>query len=159
MKFDVDLNDALIQEQIVDQAVQVLLDSRYSPSELRRDIEKAVSVQVTERLNAVIGDAVAEMLSKPIQRYDTFGEPEGEPLSIESIVRNGANAYMTEKVDSNGKPTRDSFGSPKSRIERLIEEAVINGLSRDLKTEADRVKAELVKRASEAAAAIFAKIK
>lgn len=159
MKLEIELDDNGVRDNIVDQAVQMLLDSRYSPTELRRDIEKAVSAQVTERLNNVIGEAVADMLSKPIQRYDTFGKAKGEPLSLESIVRNGANTYMTEKVDSYGKPTRDSFGSPKSRIERLIEEAVVTGLARDMKVEAEKVRAEVVKRANAAAAEILTRIK
>lgn len=159
MNVNFDLDDDRVRNEIVEHAVSVLLDSRYSPTELRREIEKVMSARVVERLNETISLTVDEMLSKPIQRYDTFGNAAGEPLSIESIVRNGANAYMTENVDSQGKPSTSGWGTAKSRIEWLIESSVLNNLARDLKTEADRVRVELVKRASEAAAAVFAKLK
>lgn len=144
---------------IVNAAVERLLGASWSSSKLQRDIEARVQAKVDERLNAAVSEAVSSLLTKPIQKFDTYGHPVGEARSIEEIVRNGAETFLTETVDSNGRPTRDSYGTKHSRLEWLVQQNVVHGLSKEMKTEADKVRAALVQRASEAAAAVLAGVK
>ena len=152
-------NTSRFYDDVVNRAVEQMLGASWSPQKLAKDVQAAVQDKVLERLDAVLGDAVTTMLSKPIQQFDTFGEPVGKPISVEDIVRNGATGFLTEHVDRDGKPNRNSYGDKKTRLERLVEDSVNSSLQKEMKVEIDRVRAELINRAAEAAAAVLARIK
>ena len=71
----------------------------------------------------------------------------------------GATSFLTEHVDRDGKPNRSSYGDKKTRLERIVEDSVNSSLQKEMKVEIDRVRAELINRAAEAAAAVLARIK
>lgn len=146
-------------QDVVRAVVDRILGKNWSEAALEKRINEAVQDKVLERLDATIDKTVKALLTSPIQKYDTFGHPVGEPLSVETIVRNGTETYLTESVDSNGRPTRDNFGGRKTRLERIVEQNVVDGLSREIAEEAKKVRAEVVKRAQEAAAAVLAGVK
>ena len=144
---------------IVNAAVERLVGTSWSPAKLQKDIQARVQEKVDERLNAAVADAVSSLLTKPIQKFDTFGNPVGEARTIEGIVRDGAETFLTETVDSSGRPARDAYGNKQTRLEWLVQQTVVSGLAKDMKTEAEKVRAALVKRASEAAGAALAGVK
>lgn len=146
-------------QDILNTVVDRILGKHWSENALERRINEAVTEKVLERLENTIGRTVDELLTKPIQKYDTFGKAVGEPLSVETIVRGGTEAFLTERVDSSGKPTRDNYSGNRTRIERLVEQHVVEGLSRDIAEEAKKVRVEVVRRAQDAAAAVLMNIK
>ena len=143
-------------DDVVRAAVEQVTGRGWSDSQLVKDIKTATQQKVTARLEAVIDAALADLLAEPIQKFDTFGNAVGAPISVEEIVRNGATTFLTENVDSEGRATRESYGTKYSRLEWLVQRHVIHGLAKEMQAEATKVKAELVSRASAAAAAVLA---
>ena len=142
-------------EDIVRAAVDRIVGSRYPESALVKQINEAASALVSKKIDAAIASAIDDLVAKPIQKFDTFGKPVGVPLSVEEIVRAGADRFLTETVDREGRVSTSSYDTKHTRLEWLIERAVLNGLAKEMKTEADKVKTELLKRAGAAAAAVL----
>lgn len=161
MSFDIrveSFDTSRFYADIVDRAVERMLGQSWQPSQIAKTVQGAVSAEVARRLDGILEEAVAGLLSKPIQKFDTFGSPVGDPISVESLIRDGATAFLTETVDSQGRASRDAFGDKKTRLARIVENAVITGLRKDMEQEAGRVREQLVKHASDAAAAVLTEI-
>lgn len=142
-------------EDIVLAAVDRVVGPCYPESALVKQINEAASALVAKKIDAAISSAIDDLVAKPIQKFDTFGKPVGVPLSVEEIVRAGADRFLTELVDREGRVSTSFYDQKHTRLEWLIERAVLNGLAKEMKTEADKVKSELLKRASAAAAAVL----
>ena len=145
-------------EDVVNRAVENFVGSAWSPTELGRRVQAAVSEKVTERLNVVLEEAVAALLSKPIQKFDTLGNPVGVPTAVEDIIRDGATLFLSETVDRQGRATRDAYGDTKTRLAHIVEEKIVAGLRKEMEAEASKVRAELIRRASDAAAAVLVEL-
>lgn len=143
-------------EDVVRGAVDRIVGPRYPESALVKKINEAAAALVEQKINDTISTAIDDLIAKPIQKYDTFGNPVGLPISVEEIVRVGADKFLTEIVDSEGRSTTSSFGMKYTRLEWLVHRAVVNDLAKEMKEEVYKVRGELLKRASEAAAAVLA---
>lgn len=145
---------------MVNSAVQQVLGRPgYSENALQKQVREAVAVLVRERIDAAIAAEVEALVSKPIQKFDTFGNPVGAPVSVEEIVRLGAQQFLTEPVDRDGKPVRDSYTTKDSRIGWMVKKIVVQGLAKDIEEHAKAARAEVTKRAQQAAAAVIAGVK
>ena len=131
----------------------------YSDNALAKQIKETALLKITERLDAALDTTLDELLARPIQAFDTFGNPVGTAVYLEEIVKNGASTFLTEPVNSDGKPARDSYGTKKSRLAWAIERQVVNGLAKMVEDEAKAVRAEVAKRAKDAVAAVLAGVK
>ena len=142
-------------EDIVAAAVKQVVGPRYPEAALVKQIHEAAAAMISQRIDAAIASTIESLMTKPIQKFDTFGNPVGEALSIEDIVRNGADLLLTQRVDREGRVTSNSYDTKMTRVEWLVQQAVIANLSKEMKAEADKVKAALLQRASAAAAAVL----
>jgi hypothetical protein len=140
-------------------AIVARLIGRYNDNALTKQITDAVQSRVLARIDAIAGDVVQDLLTKPIQKHDTFGKPIGDPISVEDIVRNGAEKLLTEMVDSEGRVSRDSYGMKHTRLEWLVQKHVVSGLTKELEPYAKAARAAVTQRATEAAAAVIAGVK
>lgn len=158
MKIEIEIDETRVEEQVIQELTDRLLPG-YSSDSLRTLVKKAMDQTVLERLNKVLEQQARDLLSRPIQKYDTFGNKVGEPVSIEMIIQSGANIYLTELVDSNGKPSNSQYETRKTRLQWVLERVAIDGLSKEIKAEAETLKLELQKKATAAAAQLITQIK
>lgn len=145
---------------VVRAATDRIVGANYPTSTLVKAVREAADAMVSARINEVLTDTISELLKKPIQRYDTFGNPVGVPLSVEDIIRNGADTVLSEQVDSSGKPTNSAYtANKKSRLEWVVQQAVVSGLERELHDAAKQVRAEVTAKATASVAALLAGVK
>jgi hypothetical protein len=138
----------------------ILARGAYSADGIQAAVLSEVDRVISAKLNEALDATIAGILSKPIQKFDVFGNAVGEPTSVEQIVEHGAGVFLHQLVDNDGKPaTGHTYGTKKTRIEWLIEKHVIQGLAKELEPHAKLARQEVTKRAAEAAAAVIAGVK
>lgn len=81
-----------------------------------------------------------EAIAGAVQRTNRFGEPEGEPTTLRSLIV----AEATEQIAEAKRPNRDRYGSDNNMIRQMIVEEVGKALTNDLrnalKEETDRLR-------------------
>lgn len=95
---------------------------------------------VTEKATPII----EELLAKPLQPTDGFGNPIGEPTSLQSVLAHHITQWASTPVDSQGQPSkRDSYNKPSPRIDWALG-AIVNGeLKRQVDAEVSKITATL----------------
>ncbi len=126
-----------LQQRVVDQICEQLLTSTYtnedgdeSPaaSQFQRAISSAVKKQTDETINAL---AERHLLPKVANQIETivleetnrWGEKKGNPVSFIEYLTQRAEAYIQEKVDSDGKTEKENtynWSGKQTRITHLI---------------------------------------
>lgn len=115
-------------------------------------INKAVEGKIAERLEVLI--------SKPIQKTDTYGNPVGEPTSFDAMIGEAVDRALTSHVDLYGKPK--PYGSSKGMhdltlFEYALRRVALEGLDKEVRAAARKVnqdaKAAVAKEVAKAIAA------
>ena len=158
MKIEIELNEQHIEEQVI-QEIADRISNQYGAESLITKVKKLVDLTVQDRLEGVISNAVAQALSTPIQRYDTFGNKVESPMSLEEIVRAGADRYLKELTKHDGTVSTSNYDTRKPRIMWALEQHAIKGLDAEIKEHAKAIKADLTKKATLAAAQLLTQIK
>lgn len=135
-----------------------LMGERWSESCLRAFVVAAVSQRVEQRLDGILAEGAAEMLTKPIQKRDAFGNAVGEPTDLGKIVETAGAAFLTEKVKENGQPA-SQYDNGATRMEWIVRKIVNDALTKNLTEEAKRLRAELEARAKAAVAELLTKVR
>lgn len=160
MKIEIELSQDEIRDQVVADISQRLINSPYyGKTELQALVMKAIDTAIMDQLKNVIAEEVARMFHRPIQRYSTFGEPEGTPISLADLMREGAQQFLTESVNEQGKRSGSQYEKRMSRLEWITKEVAIAQLDKAVKEHATQINAELKKKATLAAAELLAKLK
>lgn len=126
-------------------AMQLLAGERYSSERppLRALAEQKLDALISEKIEARATAIVEDLLTKPIQRTDTFGQPTGEPVSLHAILAKEIEGWCAASVDSSGREGRDSYGTRTTRLEWLVKQVASSDLQQAVTKEVDRIKAEL----------------
>lgn len=154
------LDTAGLYMDVVREMATRLLGEGYPESALRKQVLEAVNAEVQRRLDAVLAERVEELLTKPIQKRDAFGNAEGPATNLLDIVASAGTLFLTETVDESGKPGRDaySFNRYKTRAEWLVSKVVLANLSKEIQAEAASIREGVVKRAKAAVAELLTKV-
>lgn len=159
MEIKIELDESHIMEQVIQEIADRLMN-QYGTAALAAVVKKAVDADIQTRLDETILVHTQNIISKPIQRFDTFGQPVGTPLSLEEIVRSGAERYLTEMTKHDGTISTSNYDTNrKPRLMWAVERVAIEGLAAHINTEAKAIKAELQKKATAAAAQLLTQIK
>lgn len=159
MEIKIELDESHIMEQVIQEIADRLMN-QYGADSLTKLVKKAVDADIQARLDETILLHMQSVISKPIQRFDTFGQPVGTPLSLEEIMRSGAERYLTEMTKSDGTISTSQFDTNrKPRLMWAVERVAIEGLAAHINTEAKAIKAELQKKATAAAAQLLTQIR
>lgn len=141
-------------------AKTILGRGAYSDGGIQKAVLAEVDRLISAKLTAALDETIANLLSKPIQKFDTYGNPVGEAIGVDAIVKNGAEVFLHQQVDSEGKPAQlNAYGTKQTRIEWLIQKHVVQGLAKEVEPYAKLARQEVSKRAAEAAAAVIAGVK
>ena len=120
------LDDYELDKAVITRAAELVLD-RFA-STMKDDMAKeALRRAVDERAEV----AVSSVFEKGIQPTDGFGAPKGPRISIQEFLAEAVLGWLDEKVDSNGKPRPETYGSANklSRREYLLRHHAVEGLS------------------------------
>ena len=158
MKIEIQIDETRVEELAIQEIADRLLNS-YSQDSLGTKVKKAMDQAILERLNEVIEEHVQDMLSRPIQTYDTFGNPTGKPLSLSDVLRAGADTYLNQLVKSDGTVSNSQYDTRKTRLHWAVERVALEGLSKYVQDEAKTLKLELQRKATAAAAQLITQIK
>lgn len=132
-------------EQIVGEVARQLIQSQ--GYQTKNDIMKAVRISVVETIDRMVGELVgpiiADLLAKPMQPTDGFGNPIGEPTSLAGFLAAEVKHWATEIVDSSGKPTKPDSYNRTSTAPRINWELgkIVHG---ELKKEVDAEVAKII---------------
>ena len=160
MKIEIEISERELREQVVSEISNRLINSPYyGKTELQKAVMAAIDTQIMEQLDRVITEEVTRVLHRPIQRYSTFGEPEGTPISLADLMRDGVQQFLTESVNEQGKRSGSQYEKWMTRLEWITKEVAIKELDKEVKTHAAGINAELKKKATQAAAQLLASLK
>jgi len=100
-------------------------------------IDDLIATKLSVRLDAVIN----EILAKPMQPRDPFGNPVGEPRTLEGFIAHYVTNYANELVDRDGKTkTKDSYGTQYApRIDWALGKIVHGELKKQIDDEVSKI--------------------
>jgi uncharacterized membrane-anchored protein YjiN (DUF445 family) len=101
------------------------------------DVRKSITSIVAEKTS----EWVAAALSKPIQPLNSWGEPKGDKTTIQALIEERAQGFMTEKVDSHGKA--GEYRSETPRYLWAAQKVAEDALQKELRPSLDKVVAEM----------------
>lgn len=119
---------------------------------VQTSLEETINTIVTAKATAVI----EELLAKPMQPTDAFGNPAGEPTSLQGFLAHRVSVWATEAVDHQGcvgKPDHYSRDRYAPRINYLLGQ-IAGG---ELRKQVDAEVAKIVSKLKADATAVIAK--
>jgi hypothetical protein len=102
-------------------------------AELLRDL---ISRIVDDKATSII----EELLTKPLQPTDGFGNPVGEPVSLQAVLAQHIAQWASTPVDRHGKPTKnDNYNQTAPRIDWTLGAIVNDRLKKDIDAEVAKI--------------------
>lgn len=136
------------EEQIAGEIARQLI-SGYSYDDKSKLLKRAQEI-VEETLSQIISERarpmIEELLSKPLQRTDGFGNAVGEPTSLEQTLAGYIAAWGSEVINSEGKPAKPNgynSGQIGTRISWELGRLVDSEMSRQVRAETDKIVKQL----------------
>jgi hypothetical protein len=105
----------------------------------KREILKGYKEGIEKAIHHVISEACAEALTMEFQPVNIWGEKTGAPTTVRDLFVKKCQDWWTQKVDSSGNPTTDSFGNKKTMVQHHAERAVSEIVSGEMKAELSTV--------------------
>jgi len=98
-------------------------------AEIRHDIRKEVRTAIQPAISAEITAIVREELSNKIRKTNTWGEAQGDPLSLRDLIMTEVQAYLNEPIKSQRYDDRARPGG----FRELLAKEVDNALTTELR--------------------------
>jgi antitoxin component of RelBE/YafQ-DinJ toxin-antitoxin module len=129
---DIGLTQEELQKRVVEQIANTLcFPEDGSESDFNSEIQKAYRQQIVDGVKAlaetVVAPRVSELLDKvTFQETNRWGESQKAAITLKEFLISRAEAWMTEKVDFNGRAKgEDTYGNwngSQTRISHMIHE-------------------------------------
>ena len=110
----------------------------------------AIDAIIAERARAVVED----LLAKPVQPTDAFGNPKGEPTTLQAVLARRIEGWCLDPVNREGKVANGDrwSGASLSRLEWLVGQIVDHRMAEMVKAEVGRLANEMKAQATTAIA-------
>lgn len=132
IKFDEEKVQQLAVDAIVTEFVNNEDFNSLAQIRINQKIDAVFSETVHALLSEEIGKAFNNALEKEYRKVDCFGRPEGEATSIRKELSKLTDAYWSQKVDKNGKPTASDYNST-SRAQYIMTQVCAEDFSAKMK--------------------------
>lgn len=137
-------------EEIANTMAHMLLRDYTSAGALRRAAEEAVRASVAAVVEARITPILNDLLEKPLQPTDGFGNPIGQPTSLQEIIRSEALQFLTTTVDRDGRAHKgNSYDKNATRLEYTVGQVIRamfkDGVATEVKSLVEQIKAGTLK--------------
>lgn len=118
----------------------ISLEVYTSRNALIKQAQDLIGNLISEIVTAKATPIIEELLAKPLQPTDGFGNPVGEPASLQFVLAQHITQWATTTVDSNGNPAkRDAYNRASPRIDWALG-AIVNGpLKKQIDAEVSRI--------------------
>lgn len=130
------IDQAKIEQAIIDQAVEGFIGSDDLYERVKRSIESRIDKLFEDQVTVLIQQTVADITKAGFEREyrksDGFGKPVGELTSISKELERLIEGYWTQRVGRDGKPTDSSYSST-SRAEWMMTQLCADDFSGAMK--------------------------
>ena len=129
-------------EQVTGEIAREILKNHSDRRSLLSAAEKILHDQIEKMLAEKATPIIEELLAKPIQPTDGYGNPIGEPTTLESVLVKHIEQWATTIVDREGKPVKaakDPYHNGSQRLSWALG-AIVNGqLKKQIDAEVARI--------------------
>ena len=147
----IELDDHELDERIVEAAAEQLL----SQVNLTSRYGGAVVDQINAKLAEIVAARVEAMLDKEVAQVDRFGDLLPGKKTFREIFADQADAYLTERVNSDGRAASGGHGSI-PRMEWLMRQVGAHSYEQMCRQVGEQFKKELQEKAKAALASVVA---
>lgn len=125
-------------EDLIIEAAAKLIVGRHNDAAMAKVIEAKCIEQVTARADKALAAVTAEIIDQPIA--PSFGDK--KPVTMREFIGLYGREYLTEKVDSDGKPYTSTYNSS-PRIERIVAKHMAGTFQREIEKATNTAIAEI----------------
>lgn len=145
------------QDNLLEKLITYLSEDAFSV--VVQEAKTKAALAIEQRVNALLDELLTEKINnllnnKGFQPTDKYGNPKGEPLTLENVAIQAAEKFLNDKVDQYGKPSE--YGRM-LRIEWYVQKYAVEGLETKIKKEIEAIKSESVQKAQSVISELIAK--
>lgn len=136
--------DEQVRNQIISGVVARV--SRGNIEEAERAAKEAIRTQVAATIDNQIIKITEELLAGEFDVTDRWGEVKVHQTTVKKELKKELDAFLTQKVDKDGRPQPDGYGSYDTRINWLIQRTLLDkytGLKKEVEQVSAKIQAEL----------------
>lgn len=156
IEIDIPLPDAqMVAESMAQAALRSGSYDTRPEGALRRMAEERLRSLIDEAVTTKAAGVIEEIMARPLQRTDSYGQPVGEPVSLAAVIADRVENWATERVDQDGKleGKNNRFGAVFStRLEHMVRDLASGDLKRAVDKEVTAIRDQLKAGASAAIA-------
>jgi hypothetical protein len=131
-----EINQALIESAIIEQAVDQIVDSNGLMAQVRTAVDARIDKLFKEQADAQINEAVTVAIragfDHEYHRVSSFGEKASGPTTIRKELEKVISDYWNTMVDKNGKPST-GYGDKTTRAEWVMSRLVADDFNAQMK--------------------------
>ena len=120
-----------LHERIVERTAHLLLER------LQDTVEREARTRILPAIDTALNTLVESAVTRVFTPVNAFGEPAGDKTTIASLLAKKADAFLTEKVDSNG--TTSPYLNKQQRVEYIVGRVVKEALDAQLQKEVRQI--------------------
>ena len=109
----IQIDQARIEQSIIEQAVGEIADSDDLRSRVASEIDRRIEALFESTVSNIIDEKVRAITLDGFEREyikrDAFGKPIGEPTTISKELERVVHGYWKDRVDKDGKPTKSDY--------------------------------------------------
>ena len=139
------------------------LTDRAESKLLHSDVGRSFHAVAVDAINSAVADkissAICEMMARPIQKTDSYGNPVGEPATFDGMIGEAVEKAMETTVDLYGKPKpgKSNGMHDLTLFQYSLQRVALKGLTEAVTTEAKKVNTEAKEAVSKELAKAIAK--
>lgn len=141
-----------VESAIIEAAGRALI--KHLERSLEKSIADEVSAIVSETVTSKVGAIIDGVLDEKMQRTNEWGEKKGEPLTLREMIAREKEAWLSERVNNEGKAVGNSYGTYDTRLQYLMKAYVKDRFGKEISAElqktVDDLKAQMKDNAREA---------
>jgi hypothetical protein len=147
IEFHVSMRDYTLRdmEALIVEAAAIQIVGKRGDNRLAKLIEERCIALTTEKVDRHLAQVTADIIEQPIIPKFPFIKPDEKPMTIREFIGLTGRAYLTEAVDSSGKPTTDRHYS-KSRMQHLVQAAMAVSFKKEIEKETSALVVEIQNR-------------
>lgn len=149
--------DEALENRIV-KAVSEKLVSKFSSANFEK-VEKEALARLSEHVDELLAKLTERFMHKEVKVTDHWGDVKEKYESVEELLKSKFDAFVTQAVDTNGKPTNAcSYGAKFTQVEYLIKKHIDASFVEAIKQVTADVERRLADKRKEITAQVVSKI-
>lgn len=116
----------ITKEEILDRVADSLIEqmTEEAKNNIARFVNDEVKTAVRSQVSTIIADTARKTFDGTFQPINHYGEAVGQPTTIRDMFVKQAREWWSLKVDCNGNPSSDTYGSKKTMAQYHAQKAM-----------------------------------